>query len=153
MEVLQQMWLYEIIGGMLLMCQNTTMRVYGAWIKLLMFYVQKHIAALAMCHNPTLVRNKRNWSIDNKSSLVQVMAWCQTGTKPLTEAIMSQFSDSTLAAVKRPRLPSQYHIPLCGNGYIQDTQMCSIETTGYNSSQLMMKLFNFCNILINVKKL
>ena len=33
MEVLQQIWLYEIIGGMLLMCQNTTMRVYGAWIK------------------------------------------------------------------------------------------------------------------------
>ena len=31
--VLQQIWLYEIIGGMLLMYQNTTMRVYGAWIK------------------------------------------------------------------------------------------------------------------------
>ena len=31
--VLQQIWLYEIIGGMLLMCQNATMRVYGAWIK------------------------------------------------------------------------------------------------------------------------
>ena len=27
---LQQIWLYEIIGGMLLMCQNTTMQVYGA---------------------------------------------------------------------------------------------------------------------------
>ena len=27
--VLQQIWL---IGGMLLMCQNTTLRVYGAWI-------------------------------------------------------------------------------------------------------------------------
>ena len=31
--VLQQNWLYEIIGGMLLLRQNTTMRVYGAWIK------------------------------------------------------------------------------------------------------------------------
>ena len=32
MAVLQQIWLSEIIGCMLLMCQNTTMRVYGAWI-------------------------------------------------------------------------------------------------------------------------
>ena len=31
--VLQQIWLFEIIGGMLLMCQNTTMRVYRVWIK------------------------------------------------------------------------------------------------------------------------
>ena len=31
--VLQQIWLYEIIGGMLLMCQNTTIWLYGAWIK------------------------------------------------------------------------------------------------------------------------
>ena len=28
--VLQQIWLYEIIGGMLLMCKNTTMWIYGA---------------------------------------------------------------------------------------------------------------------------
>ena len=32
MVVLQQIWLYEITGGILL-CQNTTMQVYGAWIK------------------------------------------------------------------------------------------------------------------------
>ena len=31
--VLQPIWLSEIIGGMLLMCQSTTMRVYGPWIK------------------------------------------------------------------------------------------------------------------------
>ena len=31
--VLQQIWLNEINGGVLLMCQNTTMRVYGARIK------------------------------------------------------------------------------------------------------------------------
>ena len=35
--VLQQIWLNEIIGGVLLMGQNTTMRVYGAWIKI--YYV------------------------------------------------------------------------------------------------------------------
>ena len=31
--VLQQIWLHEIIGGMLLMCQNATMWVYAAWSK------------------------------------------------------------------------------------------------------------------------
>ena len=33
MAVFQQILLYEIIGGTLSMCQNTTMRVNGAWIK------------------------------------------------------------------------------------------------------------------------
>ena len=32
--------------------------------------------------------------IDNKSSLVQVMAWCQTGNKPLSEPMMTQFTDT-----------------------------------------------------------
>ena len=41
---------------MLPMCQNNTMRVYGAWI--ITFYVQKHIAVLAMCHNPSPVHDK-----------------------------------------------------------------------------------------------
>ena len=31
--LLQQIWLYQIIWGMLLKCKNTTKRVYGAWIK------------------------------------------------------------------------------------------------------------------------
>ena len=41
------------------MCQNTTMRVYmehGS--KYITFYVQKHIAPLAMCYNPPRVRDK-----------------------------------------------------------------------------------------------
>ena len=33
MGILHQIWLYEIIGIMLLMCQNTSMRAYGAWIE------------------------------------------------------------------------------------------------------------------------
>ena len=32
--------------------------------------------------------------IDNKSALVQVMAWCQTGDKPLPEPMMTQFIDA-----------------------------------------------------------
>ena len=32
--------------------------------------------------------------IDNKSSLVQVMAWHQIGDKPLHEPMMSQFNDA-----------------------------------------------------------
>ena len=32
--------------------------------------------------------------IDNKSALVQVMAWRRTGDKPLPEPMMSQFTDA-----------------------------------------------------------
>ena len=32
--------------------------------------------------------------IDNKSALVQVMAWRRIGDKPLTEAMMTQFTNA-----------------------------------------------------------
>ena len=32
--------------------------------------------------------------INNKSALVHVMAWCQTGNKPLPEPILTQFTDA-----------------------------------------------------------
>ena len=32
--------------------------------------------------------------IDNKSALVQVMAWCRTGDKPLPEPLLTQFTDA-----------------------------------------------------------
>ena len=35
-----------------------------------------------------------NGPIDNKSALVQVMAWRQTGDKPLPEAMMTQFTNT-----------------------------------------------------------
>ena len=57
MGVSQQTWIYEIIGGMLLMCQNTAMRVYGTWIKTYYVLCSKHKAPLAMCYNPPLVRD------------------------------------------------------------------------------------------------
>ena len=31
---------------------------------------------------------------DNKSLLVQVMAWCRPGDKPLSEAMLTQFTDA-----------------------------------------------------------
>ena len=31
--------------------------------------------------------------IDNKPALVQVMAWCRTGIKPLPEAMLTQFTE------------------------------------------------------------
>ena len=57
MCVLHQIWLHKILGGILLICQNTTMRVYGAWIKTkyITFDVQKHIA---ICYNHPLVCDK-----------------------------------------------------------------------------------------------
>ena len=32
--------------------------------------------------------------IDNKSALVQVMAWCRTGDKQLPEPMLTQFADA-----------------------------------------------------------
>ena len=32
--------------------------------------------------------------IDNKSALVQVMAWRQIGARPLPESVMAQFNDA-----------------------------------------------------------
>ena len=32
--------------------------------------------------------------IDNKPALVQVMAWCRTGDKPLSEPMLTQFTDT-----------------------------------------------------------
>ena len=32
--------------------------------------------------------------IDNKSALVQVMAWCRTGDKPLPEPMLTKFTDA-----------------------------------------------------------
>ena len=36
----------------------------------------------------------RKSPIDNKSALVQVMAWRQTGDKPLPEPMMTQFTNA-----------------------------------------------------------
>ena len=60
MWVLQLSWLCEIMGGMLLMCQNTTMWVYGARIKRCCVLCSKHIAVWVYesCHNFPLVRDK-----------------------------------------------------------------------------------------------
>ena len=44
MGVLQLIWLCEIMRGMLLMCQNITMRAYGARIKRYCVLCSKHIA-------------------------------------------------------------------------------------------------------------
>ena len=32
--------------------------------------------------------------IDNKSALIQVMAWCRRGDKPLPEPVQTQFTDT-----------------------------------------------------------
>ena len=32
--------------------------------------------------------------IDNKATLVQVMAWCRIGDKPLSEPILTRFTDA-----------------------------------------------------------
>ena len=32
--------------------------------------------------------------IDNKPEMVELMAWCQTGDEPLSEQILTQFTDA-----------------------------------------------------------
>ena len=51
MAVLQQIWLYEIIGGTLPMCQNTTIRVNGAWIKRYCVLSSKTYNTMHSCYN------------------------------------------------------------------------------------------------------
>ena len=34
--------------------------------------------------------------IDNKSAMFQIMAWCRTGTKPLSEPMMAKFTEETM---------------------------------------------------------
>ena len=51
MAILQQIWLYEIIGDMLPMCQNTTMQVNGVWIKRYCVLCSKRYNPLHNCHN------------------------------------------------------------------------------------------------------
>ena len=43
--VLKQIWLYKIIGGILLMCQNTTTGTYGAWIEIYYILCSKTYSA------------------------------------------------------------------------------------------------------------
>ena len=43
---------------------------------------------------PISLKNIPRSAIDNKPALVQVMAWCQTGDKPLPEPMMTQFIDT-----------------------------------------------------------
>ena len=38
--------------------------------------------------------------IDNKPALVQVMAWCLTGDKPLHEPMTTQFTDAYIGGTK-----------------------------------------------------
>ena len=63
--------------------------------------------------------------IDNKSALVQVMAWRRAGDKPLPEPMLTQFTDA-YAAQGRDELTNHYI-----NGFVQDSS---------NSSALAMEL-------------
>ena len=49
--VLRHIWLYEIIGGTLPMCQNATMRVNGAWTKRYCVLCSKTFNTLHSCQN------------------------------------------------------------------------------------------------------
>ena len=58
MVVFWQIWLYEIYRGILLICQNTTMRAHEAWIKRHSVLCKKISAPSAVCFNFPFVRKK-----------------------------------------------------------------------------------------------
>ena len=60
--VLQQIWLYESMRGMLLMCQNTTMPVYGAWIKTYYFLCPKIYSSFGNVSYSTTSSRHAAWS-------------------------------------------------------------------------------------------
>ena len=52
------LWQIDLTKSLLLICQNTTMLVYGTCIGIYYVNVQKHIAPLAICSDPPLGRDK-----------------------------------------------------------------------------------------------
>ena len=59
MGVLKQIRLYEIYGGILLICQNTTMQVNGEnGLKNIALFDQKHITPTTVVITSQLVRDK-----------------------------------------------------------------------------------------------
>ena len=58
------------------MCQNTTMRVYGPWIKTYCVLCSKHVVAMSMCYNPALVRDKLLWTPASVKRVYWVKTQC-----------------------------------------------------------------------------
>ena len=82
MAVLKQIWLFEIIGGYVAYVSNTTMRVYGAWIKIYCVYVPKQITPCTVVITPLLVRDK---PLEAPASVKRVYwihgGWCPCDAK------------------------------------------------------------------------
>ena len=58
------------------MCQNTTMRVYGPWIKTYCVLCSKRVVAMSMCYNPALVRDKLLWTPASVKRVYWVKTQC-----------------------------------------------------------------------------
>ena len=70
--MLQQICLYEITGGTLPMCQNTTIRVNGTWIKMYCLLCSKTYNTLHSCHNfPASSRQAARGALICETSLLQ----------------------------------------------------------------------------------
>ena len=102
MGALYQIWLNEIYGVISLICQNTTMWVYG--LKHIALYVQKHIAPRVVCYNFPLLLDTPlgaraslgliysvNMRQENGSGWVQIMACLLVDSKPLSEPVLEYY--------------------------------------------------------------
>ena len=110
MAVLQQVWLYEIIGGTLPMCQNITMRVNWAWIKRYGgFFVQKHITPCTVVITSLLVREK---PLGSPASVKRVY-WDSTFRSPLWSCDTARFHRPDILHHNRFPILIIYRLLLC----------------------------------------
>ena len=60
--------------------------------------------------------------IDNKSVLVQVMAWRRTGDKPLPEPMLDEFTDAYMrhSITERPQITEKYFLFIDNGNPFQD---------------------------------
>ena len=101
MRVLQLLWLGPIMRGILLICQNTTMRVYGARIKRYCVLCSKHIAVrVVLSYLPAGSRQAAwwcphlwDWSIAELSQPV----WRLSPNRPTARSLSSLSSMSSPA--------------------------------------------------------
>ena len=70
-----------------------------------------------------------NCPIDNKAALVQVMAWHQTGTKPLPESVLTRFKDAILHHQTSVRQIKTQHWGVCDND--SDGHLAPVHWGGY----------------------
>ena len=97
--------------GVCYLCVNIPQCGYmGHGLKLIMFYVQKHIAALGMCHNQALDRD------------TPLGATCETGLFYMPADVLApEHAESVQGHLQEPWTGSSHHQVISSHGYAGKT--------------------------------